>query len=209
MSRQLFLHHYLPAHLITALVAGVVFSFLFCGDTINYPVSVADLRTRRRPRSRAVVGKGMILAFVIANALIIAGFVFLAPLTYGTPGLSAEEVHNRRLLSTWTLVSVSLSLSLSGPRLRRLTLGGTAAFRQVRRETLRRSQGHMQRDEISASSCRFDSSCYIPHRAAHGSRPPPPRLVRVCAETTRHPFAGDADHFSSSSVLLYHLGPRC
>ncbi|KWU46308.1 PMT-domain-containing protein, partial [Rhodotorula sp. JG-1b] len=207
MSRQLFLHHYLPAHLITALVAGVVFSFLFCGDTINYPVSVADLRTRRRPRSRAVVGKGMILAFVIANALIIAGFVFLAPLTYGTPGLSAEEVHNRRLLSTWTLVS--LSLSLSGPPLKRLTLGGTAAFRQVRRETLRRSQGHMQRDEISASSCRFDSSCYIPHRAAHGSRPPPPRLVRVCAETTRHPFAGDADHFSSSSVVLYHLGPRC
>lgn len=49
------------------------------------------------------------LAFVIANALIIAGFVFLAPLTYGTPGLSAEEVHNRRLLSTWTLVSPSVS----------------------------------------------------------------------------------------------------
>lgn len=105
MSRQLFLHHYLPAHLISALVAGVVFSFLFGGDTVNYPVSIADIGTRRRPRTRAVVSKPMMIAFVVVNGLIIGGFVFLAPLTYGTPGLSADEVQTRQILSSWTLVS--------------------------------------------------------------------------------------------------------
>lgn len=111
MSRQLFLHHYLPAHLLSALVAGVVFSFLFCGDTVNYPVSIADVKTRRRPRTRAVVTKGMKLAFVIVNGLILAGFVFLAPLTYGTPGLSPGEVQARQVLSSWTLVSTSVTCS--------------------------------------------------------------------------------------------------
>ncbi|BGO99459.1 Dolichyl-phosphate-mannose--protein mannosyltransferase 4 [Rhodotorula toruloides] len=103
MSRQLFLHHYLPAHLISALVAGVVFHFLFCGDTVDYPVSVAGPLTRRRPRTRAKVGKGMKIAFVVVVGLLVANFAFLKPLTYGTPSLTPEQVNRRRMLSSWTL----------------------------------------------------------------------------------------------------------
>ncbi|GAA6027484.1 hypothetical protein JCM8097_007884 [Rhodosporidiobolus ruineniae] len=103
MSRQLFLHHYLPAHVISALVAGVAFHFLFAGDSVNYPVSVAGPLTRRRPRMRAEVGKGMWIAFVVTIVLLLAGFEFLRPLTYGTPGLTADEVNRRRILSSWTL----------------------------------------------------------------------------------------------------------
>ncbi|GAA5970820.1 hypothetical protein JCM11641_004467 [Rhodosporidiobolus odoratus] len=103
MSRQLFLHHYLPAHVISALVAGVAFHFLFCGDTVNYPISVAGPTTRRRPRTRAQVGNGMWIAFVVTVVLLLVNFEFLKPLTYGAPGLSADQVQRRRVLSSWTL----------------------------------------------------------------------------------------------------------
>jgi dolichyl-phosphate-mannose-protein mannosyltransferase len=52
MSRQLFLHHYLPAHLASALVAGSVLNFVIT-EEVNYPVSKAGLRTRLRPIVRA------------------------------------------------------------------------------------------------------------------------------------------------------------
>jgi dolichyl-phosphate-mannose-protein mannosyltransferase len=104
MSRQLFLHHYLPAHLISALVAGVAFHFLFCGDSVNYPISVAGPTTRRRPRTRAEVGKGMWIAFVVVLVGLIANFEFFRPLTYGTPGMTPEQVSKRRVLTSWTLV---------------------------------------------------------------------------------------------------------
>ncbi|GAA5867682.1 hypothetical protein JCM1840_006656 [Sporobolomyces johnsonii] len=103
MSRQLFLHHYLPAHVLSAFVAGAVFHFLFCGDTVNYPVSVASATTRRRPRQRAEVGTGLWIALAVVVAALLANFVFLAPLTYGAPGLTPEEVNRRRILSSWTL----------------------------------------------------------------------------------------------------------
>ncbi|GAA5848504.1 hypothetical protein JCM9279_006585 [Rhodotorula babjevae] len=103
MSRQLFLHHYLPAHVTSALVAGVVFHFLFCGDSVNYPISVAGRSTRRRPRQRAVVGKPMKVAFIAFTALLVANYWFLRPLTYGTPGLTPEQVDRRKMLSSWSL----------------------------------------------------------------------------------------------------------
>jgi len=39
MSRQLFIHHYLPSHLASALIAGAVLNFVL-SDTINYPISI-------------------------------------------------------------------------------------------------------------------------------------------------------------------------
>lgn len=104
MSRQLFLHHYLPAHLCSALVAGAVFHFV-ASETINYPVSVAGPTTRRRPRQVAEVGRGMVIGVAVIIAALLAGYAFLAPLTYGFPGLDPDQVNRRRLLSTWTLVS--------------------------------------------------------------------------------------------------------
>ncbi|GAA5966268.1 hypothetical protein JCM3765_002580 [Sporobolomyces pararoseus] len=103
MSRQLFLHHYLPAHVLSCLIVGVVFHFLFCGDSLNYPVSIAGINTRRRPRQKAQIGKTMWLALLVVLGLLLANFEFLKPLTYGTPGLTPDQVNHRRILSSWTL----------------------------------------------------------------------------------------------------------
>ncbi|KAJ8519830.1 hypothetical protein ONZ45_g3254 [Pleurotus djamor] len=102
MNRQLFIHHYLPSHLASALVAGAVLNFVL-SETINYPVSIAGPQTRRRPTQFADLGtKGPV--FVAAfTVLLFAMYVYIAPLTYGTPGLTGDEVNSKRLLSSWTL----------------------------------------------------------------------------------------------------------
>ena len=85
MSRQLFLHHYLPSHLASALVAGGVLSFVL-SETVNYPISARGPSTRPQPAQKADIGmKGPIIVGVFALAMF-ALFVYIAPLTYGTPG---------------------------------------------------------------------------------------------------------------------------
>ncbi|EJU03808.1 O-mannosyltransferase [Dacryopinax primogenitus] len=102
MSRQLFIHHYLPAHLASALLAGGVFNFIV-SETINYPISVAGPSTRLRPKTHAELGLRSFIAVGVFVSALIAMFIFLSPLTYGTPGLDGNQVNRRRLLSTWTL----------------------------------------------------------------------------------------------------------
>ena len=105
MSRQLFLHHYLPAHLCSALVAGAVFDFVI-SDTINYPISIPGRGlTRRRPKIVAVVAKRTWIIAGVVVGLLVGMFAFFTPLTYGTPGLNPDQVNRRRLLDAWTLVS--------------------------------------------------------------------------------------------------------
>jgi dolichyl-phosphate-mannose-protein mannosyltransferase len=122
MSRQLFIHHYLPSHLASALVAGAVLHFLL-SETIDYPISIAGHFTVRRPPQWAELGtRGpvIVVGFFFALAF---GFIYIAPLTYGTPGyvlsisaistwvtyalrfrrLDGETVNAKRLLSSWTL----------------------------------------------------------------------------------------------------------
>ena len=86
MSRQLFLHHYLPSHVMSALVAGSVLSFAL-SETINYPVSIWGPRLRvSKTRTYADLGmRGPIVVGVFAFILFIM-FIYMAPLTYGTPG---------------------------------------------------------------------------------------------------------------------------
>lgn len=85
MNRQLFIHHYLPSHLASALVAGAVLNFVL-SDTINYPISIRGLRTRAQPTQYAELGvKAPIVVGLFAIAMM-ACLVYLAPLTYGTPG---------------------------------------------------------------------------------------------------------------------------
>lgn len=102
MNRQLFLHHYLPAHLASALVAGAVFNFMIT-EYINYPVSVAGPSTRLRPLQRTDIGPQAAIVTGVFTLAMIVVLVFLAPLTYGTPGLDGDAVNRRRLLSSWTL----------------------------------------------------------------------------------------------------------
>lgn len=85
MSRQLFIHHYLPAHLSSALVAGAVLNFILT-ETIDYPVSVAGRETRLRPRLKAVAGRKAYVVLGGLLAVVVGMFVFLAQLTYGQPG---------------------------------------------------------------------------------------------------------------------------
>lgn len=121
MSRQLFIHHYLPSHLASALVAGAVLHFLL-SETIDYPISTSGHFTRLRPRQWAELGtRGPIIVVGFVIVLFIA-FMYMAPLTYGTPGyvspicvilakaltcyhrrLDGETVNAKRLLSSWTL----------------------------------------------------------------------------------------------------------
>lgn len=103
MSRQTFLHHYLPAHLFSTLVAGVVVNFVIT-EEVNHPISVLGPTTRRRPImivEDSFKETNMLLAFMIT--VLYLSFNFLAPLTYGTPGLEPDQVERRRLLSSWTL----------------------------------------------------------------------------------------------------------
>ena len=124
MSRQLFIHHYLPSHLASALVAGAVLHFLL-SETIDYPVSVAGHFTQRRPPQWAELGtRAPIIVAGFFFALLFA-YTYMAPLTYGTPGyvslffafcyfylshlhtmicrMDGETVNSKRLLSSWTL----------------------------------------------------------------------------------------------------------
>jgi len=85
MNRQLFVHHYLPSHLASALVAGAVLNFVL-SETINYPVSIWGPKTRGRPKQYSDLGvKGIVSVFIFA-ILLFAMFMYMAPLTYGTPG---------------------------------------------------------------------------------------------------------------------------
>lgn len=125
MGRQRFLHHYLPAHLASCLVAGALVEFISNIDPIhNTPVQAAavvndndddddptgkskkTVVTTRRAHfitARERMGFHSIVAGWIATAGILAavlyGFVFFAPLTYGTPGLDVNGVNARRWLN--------------------------------------------------------------------------------------------------------------
>ncbi|KAG5353548.1 hypothetical protein C0989_005520 [Termitomyces sp. Mn162] len=102
MNRQLFIHHYLPSHLASALIAGAVLNFVL-SETINYPISIQGPSTRLRPSQYSDIGiKGPIILIIFSIAML-SMFIFISPLTYGTPGLDGDTVNSKRLLSTWTL----------------------------------------------------------------------------------------------------------
>ncbi|OJD20914.1 hypothetical protein ACJ73_07751 [Blastomyces percursus] len=111
MGRQRFLHHYLPAHIASALVAGALIEFVFNID----PVIVNDDNDKngddnstavagqkyQKPKSR--LGRQSLMATWAAVVAILGatiyGFIFFAPLTYGRPGLDPAGVVARQWLS--------------------------------------------------------------------------------------------------------------
>ncbi|KAK1926383.1 hypothetical protein DB88DRAFT_481630 [Papiliotrema laurentii] len=101
MTRQKFLHHYLPAHLASALVAGSVLNFILV-ETVNFPISYATPRTRLRPAVRARLSSSAWVGVIVLLAIVIASWLYIAPLTYGVT-LTGEQVNARKLLSSWTL----------------------------------------------------------------------------------------------------------
>ena len=126
MGRQLFLHHYLPAHLASALVAGALVEFVFniepadvltgstttTNSTDAAEAKKAGTKTAAaatgRPRSMSkpirerIAGQSLLATWAAAAvivAVLIWGFLFFAPLTYGRPGLSVEQVVSRKWLN--------------------------------------------------------------------------------------------------------------
>ncbi|KAG5984039.1 hypothetical protein E4U55_006268 [Claviceps digitariae] len=101
MGRQLFLHHYLPAHLASCLVAGALVEFIFSVEPIDQHKS-SEKSSRKHMSSRErLAGQSMMgtwIATAVVLTLAIAGWWFFLPLTYGYPGLSIEEVVRRKWL---------------------------------------------------------------------------------------------------------------
>jgi len=126
MGRQLFLHHYLPAHLASALVTGALLEFICNLD----PLALEEVATNntltngaKSPKSidsatkkdgvapgfgkkhltaKERMGHGHLLALWgmtgLVLALVIGGWWFFLPLTYGKPGLEPEQVNARKWL---------------------------------------------------------------------------------------------------------------
>ncbi|SAL96727.1 hypothetical protein [Absidia glauca] len=110
MGRALFLHHYLPAAVCNYMLLGAVLQFMVI-DGIDSPVSNLQRNPTaqlHRYQSKAVYTRALPTAqsLVILSLLLvcqIALFVFLAPLTYGSPGLSASQVAYHKIYSSWDL----------------------------------------------------------------------------------------------------------
>lgn len=114
MGRQLFLHHYLPAHLCSALVTGALVEFIFnvepilddeptataLKDTVKKNVPEKARRSFQQAQDR-LRGSSMLAtwgATGVILAVVIWGWQFFLPLTYGKPGLSVDEVLKRKWL---------------------------------------------------------------------------------------------------------------
>ena len=112
MGRQLFLHHYLPAHLCSCLVTGALTEFLFSRG-FDGPVSpgvvvpgaiAAHPEKSARGQAAAVKRHDQTLLRAVGAVIIAAvvgGFMWFAPLTYGTPGCSVERLEGMQWLDTW------------------------------------------------------------------------------------------------------------
>jgi dolichyl-phosphate-mannose-protein mannosyltransferase len=107
MGRQLFLHHYLPAHLASTLVTGALIEFVFNVEPLpEIEASRSGKKgstTQARRPVREKISSGNLYAAWAATAVVYAavmwGFFFFAPLTYGKPGLSIEQVNARKWLN--------------------------------------------------------------------------------------------------------------
>jgi dolichyl-phosphate-mannose-protein mannosyltransferase len=109
MGRQLFLHHYLPAHLASCLVTGALVQFLFSrgfGGPVSPGVVVPGMQML--PSSKGPVMQvrdhDQTVLRAVGAAIVIAvfgGFLWFAPLTYGYPGCSVGRLLNMKWLDSW------------------------------------------------------------------------------------------------------------
>lgn len=113
MGRQLFLHHYLPAHLASCLVAGALVEFIFnvepaLDDEVvqakkDKLVAKVPEKTRRAfvSASERLKGQSQLASWIAVGVImvfVLGGWFFFLPLTYGKPGLSVDEVQSRKWL---------------------------------------------------------------------------------------------------------------
>ena len=119
MGRQLFLHHYLPAHLASALVTGSLLEFIFFAepnpDESNSKSDAKGPKRKNHQSSVSVDQSGELItagtrlqnqnllplwgATGVILGLVIFGWYWFSPLTYGQPGLDVAGVMARKWLS--------------------------------------------------------------------------------------------------------------
>ncbi|KAJ5120567.1 Glycosyl transferase family 39 [Penicillium bovifimosum] len=116
MGRQRFLHHYLPSHLASTMVCGALIEFIFnvqpldprtALPPVDDPTGKSKARSLRSLRrfitAKERMGCRSLIAGWIATLVILVatiwGFLFYAPLTYGTPGLDVAGVNARKWLN--------------------------------------------------------------------------------------------------------------
>ena len=111
MGRQLFLHHYLPAHLASSLITGALLEFIFTIEpvameeaTFTFAESgtkhAAKTPARRLPARERLGGQSLLASWAAAGVIMIAvigGWYFFVPLTYGFP-LTVDQVMARKWL---------------------------------------------------------------------------------------------------------------
>ncbi|KAH6496737.1 hypothetical protein HBI55_088550 [Parastagonospora nodorum] len=103
MGRQLFLHHYLPAHLASCLVTGALVEFIFCIEPMDVesPTIKGHRRTQSRPVRERMATTSQMGSWIVTGVILAAtlwSFLFFAPLTYGSPGLDVAQVQARKWL---------------------------------------------------------------------------------------------------------------
>lgn len=104
MGRQLFLHHYLPAHLASCLVTGALLEFIFNVEPVvddknkkaGQPTPKKQLPAREKLAGQNLLTSWAALGVILA--IVLAGWYYFLPLTYGYPGLSVDEVLARKWL---------------------------------------------------------------------------------------------------------------
>jgi len=112
MGRQLFLHHYLPAHLASALVTGALVEFVFnidpngnLDELANGQGTISKTKNRSqqaRPLRSRIATQSLLATWAATGAIlavVIWSFYFFAPLTYGSPGLDVSQVQARKWLA--------------------------------------------------------------------------------------------------------------
>lgn len=110
MGRQLFLHHYLPAHLASTLVTGAIVEFIFAQEAVEHEVAYQAAKAGRKTPAvqkrhlsarERFAGQSMAAAWIATIVILIvvaASWYFFLPLTYGYPGLSVDQVLRRKWL---------------------------------------------------------------------------------------------------------------
>lgn len=107
MGRQLFLHHYLPAHLSSCLVTGALLEFILntepsSEDEVAFPTrKTPGVAQRRAPIRQKPQNQSMLISWAVVGVImtfVVAGWYFFLPLTYGYPGLTVPEVQARKWL---------------------------------------------------------------------------------------------------------------
>jgi dolichyl-phosphate-mannose-protein mannosyltransferase len=106
MGRQLFLHHYLPAHLASCLVAGALLEFIFNSEPLDNDAVGSSTKKSSGPKRHITArerfaGQSMMgawIACVAVLALVVGSWYFFLPLTYGYPGLTVEQVNWRKFM---------------------------------------------------------------------------------------------------------------